>query len=134
MIRRVLLVLLLSPLAALAQTGNSASLSWSMPNGNTVTTYGFNIYRCSSAVSTCSTFAKPTTGTSAWQPLVGGLPSTTLSYTDSNLTANTTYYYSVTSYNTVVANSESSGSNVVSKAMPAATATAPLPPAGLAAQ
>jgi|GEM_PF-6464135 len=96
------------PPAGLTATAGTAqvALSWSAPSASTLPA-SYNLYYATAAAVT------PATGTK-----ISGLTTTT--YTQTSLTAGTTYYYVVTA---VYASGESAPSNVAS-----ATPTAPPPP------
>jgi fibronectin type 3 domain-containing protein len=98
-------------LTATAVSTAQINLSWTAPAG-TVT--GYNIYRGT------------TGGGESATPINGGTPVTTTTYSDSGLTAGTTYYYIVKAVN-------ASGSSIASNESSASTSATPAAPTGLIA-
>jgi hypothetical protein len=102
------------PAGLSASSGNaSVALTWSASTGTAPITY--NVYRGTSS------------GGESTTPIATSISST--SYTDSGLTNGTTYYYKVSSTNSVATSAQSAEAS----AKPQSTSTAPSVPAGLTA-
>lgn len=136
MLRRLPLLLVLGILAAGlahaqgAPKGNlpphQANLAWTNgvdPTGTTIT--GSNVYRCQG---TCT----PLAGTFTLQN-PAPLPASTLSFTDAQVTPNTTYTWGVTNLITIPTGTfETPSSNLVTATIPKDVAVAPvLAPVGV---
>lgn len=128
--KKLLFILLMCSAAATAAQSHSATITWSaaasQPTGVVIS--GYNVYRST------------TSGTYGVTPLAS-TSSTTLTLTDSTVSAGTTYFYVVRSVRPPCTTCspaetnpvESVNSNEVSAVIPAAPPTAPNPPTNLKA-
>jgi hypothetical protein len=84
--KRLTIAILILTLPAFAQHSNTLTWTWTQGSGDPAT--GFHVWKA-------ATTPVPTTGT----PYAVVTPSTTLTYTDTAVSAGQTNYYAVTAYN-----------------------------------
>jgi cellulose 1,4-beta-cellobiosidase len=102
---------------AAAQSSSSIQISWTAPSSGGTPTY-YNIWRASSADGTYTT--------------IGSVYGTTTSYTNTNLSASTTYYYKVDAQNSAGKSSQSSYASATTSSSGGGT-TVPNAPTGVTA-
>lgn len=118
------------------QPQHKAILNWQASSAAGV---GYNVYRCSNGAASCGApftgaivnFSQVVNG--GWSKIVGSINASQLSYTDTAVTAGSTYSYVVTAYDAAGVNWESGPTNVCSGTVPTGggTSNGQTPPPGL---